>query len=110
MSGPVTPAGPANAVPAASDAPRSDAFADKHFVDGGGRFVHWCLHPGCRDWGSTGSMFDWRRYCQAVEAGEPDAIRHLGRWYCRGHAPLYRPGTDRPVEGGRLGDGQIKLL
>lgn len=91
MPGPVTAATPGKSPGRACDASRSDASVNRPHVDAGGRFVHWCMHPGCKRWGSHGSVFDWRRYQAAEAAGEADAIRHLGEWYCAEHAALHWP-------------------
>ncbi len=75
----------------ASDAPRSNASPNKphhdapHFDDGG-RFIHYCQHPGCDRWGSHGFDCELTRYARAEKRGAPDADRYLGRWYCAEHA------------------------
>lgn len=71
---------------------RSGASGAKHpnaspMVDKRGRFLHPCQHPGCGRNGVFGQGADLRRYYRAVEKGEVNAERWLGRWWCREHVP-----------------------
>jgi hypothetical protein len=93
---------------AASDATRLNASQNKPHYDEGGRFIHYCEHPGCDLWGTVG--FD-----VSLRAGR------LGRWFCAAHAEEFKqllkaekpkPAAKRPSEPLRRTDagGQGRLL
>lgn len=81
--------GMSGAAPAGS--PHLEAFGGERsnapFIDAGGHFRHPCRNPGCRREGSFGLGVSLRRYFAAVEGGDAQAARWLGRWWCAEHRP-----------------------
>lgn len=81
--------------PAPFDGKRSNASPG---LDALGRFSHPCIHPGCGAEGAFGQGADLGRYVRAAEKGEADAVRWLGRWWCRAHVPEgFLPRPSAPV-------------
>lgn len=50
------------------------------YFEANGRFIHWCQHPGCARWGSSGTGVSLLRYLRTGVG------KWLGTWFCEEHA------------------------